>query len=104
MKAVHLHIGRVVIEGLPEARQRQFARALEERLQEWAASGAANVFNGGARVRIPALDAGQLKPGATAAQAARQVVDSIARRVSAHRQSGSPASTNASRGEAHRHV
>jgi hypothetical protein len=111
MKAVHLEIGRIVAEGLPEAQQRQFARSLEEHLRAWAASGAASGIAGNTRVRIPALDAGVLKPGASASEAARQVANSIARRVGASGQSGKPgnaaksgSAANASGQEARGHV
>lgn len=107
MKAVHLEIGSIVAEGVPEAQQRQFARSLEEHLRAWAASGAASGIAGNRRVRIPALNAGQLKPGATASAAARQVVNSIAQRVGASGQN-SPAKTgghaNASGQGVRRHV
>ena len=85
MKAVHLHIGRIVVEGLPKAQQRQFARVLEERLHAWAASGAASQLSSSAHTEIPSLDAGLLRPGATASQAAMQVVNSIARSVERRR-------------------
>ena len=88
MKAVHLDIDRIVVDGLPEARQRQFAHSLEEQLRQWAASGAASGMSKNTRVRIPALNAGVLKPGATASEAARQVVNSVARRVGASGHSG----------------
>ncbi len=99
MRTVHLEIGRIVVEGLPEARQRQFARSLEEQLRQWAASGAASGMSKNTRVRIPALNAGVLKPGATASEAARQVVNSVARRVGASGQRG-----NAGGQEARGHV
>jgi len=105
MKAVHLHIGRIVVEGLPKAQQRQFARVLEERLHAWAASGAASQLSSGAHVEIPALDAGLLRPGATASQAAMQVVNSIACSVGAGGQGDSlRASANAGGGEVRGHV
>ncbi len=83
MKAVHLHIDRIAVEGLEETEQRKFARTLEEHLEAWAASPAANGMAANGHVKIPALDAGMLKPGATARQAATQVVNSLARRLGA---------------------
>jgi len=105
MKAVHLHIGRIVVEGLPKAQQRQFARVLEDRLHAWAASGAASQLSSSEHLEIPALDAGLLRPGATASQAAMQVVNSIARSVGAgaHRDTLSR-STNAGSREVRGHV
>ena len=82
MRTVHLHVDRVMVDGLPAAEQRQFARALEARLRAWAASGAASQLADGGRVRISALDAGQLKPGATASQAAAQAAHFITRGAS----------------------
>ena len=105
MKAVHLHIDRIVVDGLPEARQRQFARALDEQLRQWAASGAASEMTGNRRVRIPALNAWLLKPGATASEAARQVVNSVARLLGAIGQSGNARGpANAGGQEARGHV
>ncbi len=101
MKAVHLHIDRVVVDGLPAAGQRQFARSLEERLRAWAAGGAADGLATGADVRIGALDAGLLRPDATTAQAAGQVVRSIARGVSGN---GASRGDRNSGGEARGHV
>ncbi|MGB6691940.1 MAG: hypothetical protein WBE76_29200, partial [Terracidiphilus sp.] len=77
MKSLRLHIDRIVVEGLPEAGQRQFASALEAQLRELAGSGIADGFSGNTRKRIQSLDAGQLRPGATPAQAAAQVANSI---------------------------
>jgi hypothetical protein len=79
MKTVHLKIDRIAVEGLDAARQRQFAHSLEEQLRQWAARGVA----GGAEVKIATLNAGLLRPGATAGQAARQVVKALAQRVGA---------------------
>jgi hypothetical protein len=105
MKAVHLHIDRIVVDGLPEARQRQFARSLDEQLRQWAASGAASGMTKNRRVKIPALNAGLLKPGATASEAARQVVNSVARRLGASGQSmNARGSANAGGQEARGHV
>jgi len=81
MRSVHLHIDRIVVEGLPETGQRQFSRALEDRLRAWAGSGIADGFASDAWMRIRVLDAGQLRTGATASQAAAQVVRSVARSV-----------------------
>ena len=105
MRAVHVHIDRMVVEGLPEPQQRQFGRALEDRLRALAASGIADGFASGARVRIPALDAGQLRAGATASQAAAQVVRSIEKSIgSSSRGAGSRAPRIAGGGEARGHV
>ncbi|MGB0063869.1 MAG: hypothetical protein WBP85_05430 [Terracidiphilus sp.] len=110
MKAVHLHIDRIAVEGLDEMGQRQFARTLEEHLHAWAASQAASGIAANAHVQIPSLDAGMLRPGATARQAAAQVVNSLARRLGANGRGGhSPSEqnhrpVNASGKGAQRHV
>jgi hypothetical protein len=105
MKSLHLRIDRMVVEGLPEAGQRRFAGALERRLREMARSGLADEFTGNTRKRIAALDAGQLRPGATAEQAAAQVADSIRRSLGAPG-NGMAASDqgNTRGGEARKHV
>jgi hypothetical protein len=77
MKSLNLAIERIVVEGLPTIGQRQFVRALEERLRDFAESGIAREFAGNRRKRIHLLSAGQLRPGATPAQAAMQVANCI---------------------------
>ena len=105
MKAVQLQIGKIVVDGLPEGRQRQFARSLEAQLRAWAASGALSGIAGNTHVKIPALNAGLMKPGATASQAARQVVNSIARGLGASGQRGNARGpANAGGREARGHV
>ncbi|HUB00403.1 MAG TPA: hypothetical protein VMA34_18875 [Terracidiphilus sp.] len=104
MRAVHLHIDRIVVEGLPEARQLQFAGALEKQLRAWAASQAAEGIASHGQP-IPTLDAGLLKPDATARQAAMQVVNSIARRVGGGEpKSQSQGSAHSRAGEVRGHV
>jgi len=106
-RVLNLHIDRLVVEGLPQAEQRRFAGALERRLRELAQSevggGIADQFTRNARKTIAALDAGQLRPGATAEQAAAQVVHSIRRSIRGNGQSAG-AQTNPSGGEARNHV
>jgi|SRR5580658_4044345 hypothetical protein len=104
MKSIHLHIDRIVVEGLPEATQRHFISALEERLREFAASGIANEFSGRARKRIESLNAGQLQPGATPAQAAMQVVQTIRNNISPKQKSQFGGWKNFGRGEVKNNV
>lgn len=78
---LHLHIDRIVVEGLPESGQRRFRRALEAQLQELAESGIADGFEGNLRKHIKALNTGQLRSGATPEQAAAQVARSIRQSV-----------------------
>jgi hypothetical protein len=81
MKALHLHIDRIVVEGLSESGQRRFARVLEAQLHALAESGIADHFTRSTRKRVQALEVGQLRPGATPEQAAAQVVRSIRQSV-----------------------
>ena len=76
-RTLHLNIDRIVVEGLSPSQQRRFASALKQRLQTLAESGIADQFTHNTRRRIAALNAGQLRSGATAAQAAEQVAASI---------------------------
>lgn len=81
-KTLHLHIDRIVVEGLPATSQRQFESALKQQLREWARGGIADQFQGNTRRRIASLSAGPLRPGATPAQAAARIVGSIGRGIS----------------------
>jgi hypothetical protein len=99
VKSLHLHIDRIVVEGLPESGQRQFLSALETHLRELAESGIANHFMRNTRQRLPSLDAGELRPGASPAQAAAQVAAAIRQTLNP------PTVSNKSRGkEVRRHV
>jgi hypothetical protein len=89
---IHLHIDRLVVEGLPASAEKRFVQALEAELRQLAKSGGANggsaldALMGGSmrnvRKRVQAIDAGQLRPGATPEQAAARLVGSIRGRVS----------------------
>jgi hypothetical protein len=103
MKSLHLHIDRIVVEGLPEAGARQFRSALEAQLRELAESGIADRFSGNVRKRIQSLDAGQLRPGATPAQAAAQIAKSIRQGIGMNSRSAARAGAT-SGGEARTHV
>ncbi len=83
MSSIHLHIDRIVVRGIARAEGRRFAIALEETLREWAESGLAGVVPGDAPRAIPSLDAGRLRPGATPARAAAQIVEAIQARLGA---------------------
>jgi hypothetical protein len=83
MSSVHLHIDRIVVHGMPRTEGRRLAIALEGKLRQWAESGMAGVVPGDAPRAIPSLDAGQLRPGATPAQAAAQIVQAIRTRLGA---------------------
>ncbi len=74
-RSLHIHIGRMVVEGLPAGQQR-FVRALETQLAKMASDGLPNVFTGGAR-HIAALDAGLVRTGATPEQVAAKVIAAL---------------------------
>jgi hypothetical protein len=115
MKSLHLHIDRIVVEGLSKSGQRRFASALEAELHRIAEGGIADAFTRNTRKRIQALNAGKLRAGATPEQAAAQVARSIResilpigqvnRRTAgvARSASASGAQVRPSAGEAHRH-
>jgi hypothetical protein len=105
MKLLHLHIDRIVVEGLPEAGQRQFASALRAQLREFAESGIANQFSGRVRRKIASLNAGQLRAGTTPSQAAMQVVQALRQNIGAKGSSNRFGGVKNSRGgEAHKHA
>jgi len=83
MSSVNLHIGRIVVHGMPRTGGRHFAIALEEMLRQWAGSGLAGTVPGNAPRAIPSLDAGRFRPGATPEQAAGQIVQAIQTRLDA---------------------
>jgi hypothetical protein len=71
-----LHIGRIVVDGLPASARQRFMRALRGGLNEMAESGIPPQLSASRR-RIGSLDAGRLPSGATAEQAASQVLQAI---------------------------
>ena len=83
MSSVHLHIDRIVIHGMTRADSRRLAVALEDKLRQWAENGLAGVGPNHAPRDIASLDAGQIRPGATPAQAAAQIVQAIQTGLSA---------------------
>jgi len=75
VKALHISIDRLIVEGVTPSQQRQFVEALRLQLTEFAKSyPTASAGPRSRRQRIGALDAGILRPGASVSQAARQVV------------------------------
>jgi hypothetical protein len=92
MSVVNLHIGRIVVHGMSRAEGRRLARSLEEQLRQWSEGRLAEGLPGTAPRAIPSLNAGQLRPGATPAQAAGQIVQAIQTRLGAP----PPARANAS--------
>jgi hypothetical protein len=70
-RTFHLHIDRLVVNGVPAHSQSRFVRALETQLTKLASEGTHEAF--GHDRRIASLDAGVLRAGATPEQAAAQV-------------------------------
>jgi hypothetical protein len=81
MSSLNLHIDRIVVHGMARADGRRLAIALEEKLRRWAESGLGEVVPGDARMAIHSLDAGELRPNATSAHAAAQIVEAIQTRL-----------------------
>jgi hypothetical protein len=98
MSSVHLHIDRIVVHGMSRAHGRRLAIVLEEKLRQWAESGLAGVVPGDAPQAIPSLNAGQILPRATPAQAAAQIVQAIQTRL------GAPAAVPSNLSTRSRHV
>lgn len=102
---VDLQIGRIVIEGLSAHEQRRFGAELESQLHKLATDGLLTQSEGKLRKTIATLNAGALRPGATAKEAAAQIAQALVSHV--HGQQ--PVRTEATRavaprGEASKHV
>jgi hypothetical protein len=80
-RALHIHIQRMVVEGLPAHGQQRFVRALETQLTKMASNGFANAFTGSGARRIATLDAGRLGANATPEQAAGQATAALRNRL-----------------------
>lgn len=92
-RVLHLHIDRIVVDGLPASAQQRFVRALKSGLTEMAENGIPPGLSAGKR-RISSLDAGQLARGASGEQAAGQVLRAIQQNLSSARVSNSEAKGN----------
>jgi hypothetical protein len=77
MSSLNLHIDRLVVHGIARAEGRRLAIALEEKLRQWAESGLGGIVPPDSAATIRSLDAGELRPNATSAQAAAQIVQAI---------------------------
>jgi hypothetical protein len=86
-RRVHVHIDRIVVDGLPTSGRKRFLRALEVQLEELAESGLADATSSPRR-RIGSLQAGQMRPGAGAEQAAGQVAAALRQRLGGGEQIG----------------
>jgi hypothetical protein len=78
-RTVHIHIERLIVDGIDARGQQRFVRALEAQLAESARAAAeARVFAGDAIMRhIGRVDAGEMRAGATPEHAAGQVAKAV---------------------------
>jgi len=76
-RTLHLHINRLVVNGLPAHSERRFVRALEAQLTKLASEGMKEAFGRDQGRRIASLDAGVLRAGTTPEQAAAQVTAAL---------------------------
>jgi hypothetical protein len=78
-RTVHIHIDRLVVDGIDAGGQQRFVRALEAQLAEAARGAAAGgAFAGtGLTRRIGRVDAGEMRAGATPERAAGQVAKAV---------------------------
>jgi hypothetical protein len=78
-RTVHIHIDRLVVDGIDARGQQRFVRALEAQLAEAArGAAAAGVFAGdGVMRRIRRVDAGEMRAGTTPERAAGQVATAV---------------------------
>ena len=76
-RKVHIHIDRMVIEGLPPHAHQRFVRALETHLTQMVDAQAPRDLFAASSRRIASLDAGRLRAGATPEQAAAQVTAAL---------------------------
>jgi hypothetical protein len=92
-RVVHLHVDRIVVDGLPASAQQRFIKALKSGLTEMAENGIPPGLSVGKR-SISSLDAGQLPRGASGERAAGQVLRAIQQNLSSARVSNSEAKGN----------
>jgi hypothetical protein len=78
-RTVHIHIERLVVDGIDARGQQRFVRALEAQLAEVARGAAvAGAFGGnGLARRIGRVDAGEMRAGARPETAAGQVAKAV---------------------------
>jgi hypothetical protein len=76
-RTIHLHIDRMVVQGLPPHAQQRFVRAIEKQLAHMVEAQAPQGLAAGGSRRIASLDAGRLPRGASPEQAARQITAAL---------------------------
>lgn len=84
-RTLHLHIDRLVVEGVPAHGRQRFVGALESELTKLASDGLAGALAGSRKREIASLDAGTLRHGATPEQAAKQVTSALRRGLAGRR-------------------
>jgi len=78
MKSLHIHIDRLVVEGLAPAQQRQFVRALEAQLESQLPQIASQAFaSGRSSQRIARVMASPMRTATTPERAATQVASAL---------------------------
>jgi hypothetical protein len=76
-RTLHLHIDRLVVEGLPAHSEKRFVRALEAQLTKLAIHGLQDAFRRGQARRIASIDAGVMRAGTSPEQAATQITAAL---------------------------
>jgi len=76
-RVLHLHIDRLVVDGIAAQGKQRFVRALEAQLTRLAQDGLPAALAGGRVRRIGQLDAGPMRAGSTPEQAAAQVTAAL---------------------------
>ncbi len=76
-KALHIHIDRLVVEGLPAGSQRQFVAALETQLSTHLPQLAEPAFSRGESQSFPRVNAGEMRAGSTPERAAAQITTAL---------------------------
>lgn len=104
MRSLYLHIDRVTVEGLSAFEQRRFASILQQQLQQLAESGIVDGLNGDMRRSIQSIQAGELRPGSRASEAASQVAAAIRRSLATSARPVSNATASSRGREAHSRV
>jgi hypothetical protein len=82
-KALHIHIDRLVVEGLEPGSQRQFVGALEAQLATHLPQLAEPAFSGGQSHSIPRVNAGEMRAGSTPERAATQITTALRSAITA---------------------
>ena len=80
-RVLHLHIERIVVEGMAASAQHNFVASLERELTQMASQSLQPVLSGTNR-RIASINAGVMRSGNSAEHAAQQVVQAIQAKIS----------------------